>query len=114
MYDVSRALATSTPPGTRLAAFNSGMLGFYSERETVNLDGVVNRDALDAMQRHELASYVQAQGIAYLIDYDSYVSGIFGGFWEQTEGAGVPATNRDEISSTLGDPYTIYAIDGGP
>jgi hypothetical protein len=110
MYEVSRELALSTSPRTRLAAFNSGMLGFYSERDTVNLDGVVNRDALDAMRRHDLADYVRSQGIAYLIDYDSYVSGTFGGFWGQDEDVAVPASSHKEISSTRGDPYIIYSI----
>jgi hypothetical protein len=110
MRDVARGLARRTQPGTRVAGFNAGILGFYYERETLNLDGVVNADALAALRRHDLAGYVRAQQVAYVLDFDSSVRGTFGRFWGTDLDALLGVDARIAASGDDRDPYVIYAV----
>jgi hypothetical protein len=58
------------PEGSRVGAFNAGIYGHFSGLGVVNLDGVVNGDVLDAMQRKELLSYMRSLGITHLVDHE--------------------------------------------
>ena len=56
--------------GTVVGAMQTGGLAYYAPRiRIVNLDGVVNADALAALQEYELFEYMQRQGIEYFIDW---------------------------------------------
>jgi hypothetical protein len=58
-----------------LAAFNAGQLAFFSERRTVNLDGLVNdRRYLETILGNPdaLAGYLRESGVHYAVDYDFY------------------------------------------
>jgi hypothetical protein len=58
-----------------LAAFNAGQLAFFSDRQTVNLDGLVNDNEFF---RHVLnkpgsiVPYLRANNVRYVVDYDLY------------------------------------------
>lgn len=65
-----RYLKQHTEPGARIATFNAGVISYFSERSVVNIDGVVNRDALDAMQDHRLLAYLRSAGVDYAADRD--------------------------------------------
>lgn len=110
MRDVARSLARRTPPGTRVAGFNSGILGFYDERETLNLDGVVNADALSALRHRDLAGYLRGQQITYVLDFDSSVRGTFGRFWGSDIDALLRVDTRVEVPGDNREPYIIYAM----
>jgi len=59
------------PPGTVIGGSQTGALGYYAEALTVvNLDGVVNRDALDALRADRDIDYVRRCGIRYLVWQD--------------------------------------------
>lgn len=62
------SLATCVPPGARIGSFNAGLIAFESGLRVVNLDGVVNRPAFDALTRHRLSSYLDAEAIDWLCD----------------------------------------------
>ena len=49
------------PPGAVVGALNAGILSEFSGRTVVNLDGVINDDALDAMRRKRLAGDAELQ-----------------------------------------------------
>ena len=51
-----------------VGAIQSGMLGYFHDR-TINLDGKVNPQALEARKRHELDKYVLKTDIQYLVDW---------------------------------------------
>ncbi|MCZ2098365.1 MAG: hypothetical protein LC121_19270, partial [Anaerolineae bacterium] len=61
------------PAGTRLASMNSGVIGYYSGLDTVNMDGVVNPQAFAAIQSYRMLDYMQATGVDYLLDSDNAV-----------------------------------------
>lgn len=58
----------NTPPGARMAAFNTGMPAYFSSHPFVNLDGVVNRDAYYALRDCRTRDYVREQQIDYVVD----------------------------------------------
>jgi hypothetical protein len=63
-------LKRHTPPDARAAAFNSGIVGYFSERQVFNIDGVVNPDAFEAMQENRLLPYLRSRDVVYVADRD--------------------------------------------
>jgi hypothetical protein len=68
MYQAARWIAANLPPDARLGAQNSGIFQYYSERVVINLDGKLNHEIIPVLERRELASYLQAQDIDYIVD----------------------------------------------
>jgi dolichyl-phosphate-mannose-protein mannosyltransferase len=62
-------LDQNIPPGERAGAFQSGTLGYFSERRVVNLDGVVNGGALRAMRERRMSEYIRSERIGAVIDF---------------------------------------------
>ena len=64
------------PEGSTIGAFNSGIAGAWlSPKHTVvNLDGVINHSAVDALENFGLYDYLKEEGIDYLFDYQSSVA----------------------------------------
>jgi hypothetical protein len=56
--------------GATVGAWNAGVLAFYSGRDVVNLDGLVNDDVVPYVLSDALADYVDTRGIEYVVDYD--------------------------------------------
>lgn len=61
-------LTTNTSQDTRAAAFNAGILGYYSERTVVNLDGVVNEDAYRAARDCQTRDYLRKKSVDLVVD----------------------------------------------
>jgi hypothetical protein len=80
MYASARWLQDNTPENTIVGSMNSGIIGYYSQRPTINLDGVVNPQAFAASQEHRLMSYAIESDIEYLIDFDNAVLNEYGPF----------------------------------
>jgi hypothetical protein len=64
-------LRSNTDPADRVAAFNAGVVGYFSERVVINLDGVVNPDAYEALREHRLLDYLRAMDVTYVADRDA-------------------------------------------
>jgi len=75
-FQVVEWVEQNVEPQTWVGAIQTGTLGFFHDR-TVNLDGKVNPEALDARKRGEVPAYVAASEIRYLVDW----TGIAG--WER-------------------------------
>jgi hypothetical protein len=59
------------PPGTVIGCVQTGAIGYFSADKTViNLDGVVNKEAYDAIQNKDLINYIRSKKIEYFIDWD--------------------------------------------
>ncbi|MFA7361712.1 MAG: glycosyltransferase family 39 protein [Candidatus Kapaibacterium sp.] len=59
------------PSGTVIGCVQTGAIGYFSDDKTViNLDGVVNKEAYDAIQKEELMNYIRSKKIEYFIDWD--------------------------------------------
>lgn len=70
-YEMSQWLRANTPASSILAAFNAGTIGYFSERTTVNLDGLVNdRTLLEYnYQRRDLTAYLDRLCPDFIVDY---------------------------------------------
>ena len=66
--DLSAWLAARTLPSAQVGSFNAGLISFFSGRTTVNLDGVMNDNALEALRSGTLCDYIDAQRLDYLAD----------------------------------------------
>ncbi len=59
------------PAGTVIGCVQTGAIGYFSDDKTViNLDGVVNKEAYDAIQKKDLINYIKSKNIQYFIDWD--------------------------------------------
>ncbi len=63
-------LARNTPPATRVGSWSAGMLGYFSDRHVVNLDGLVNDVTYyrRVTVGHDLEGYLRDEGIAWIAD----------------------------------------------
>jgi len=68
LIEAARHLERNTAPDTVIGAWNAGILGYYSGRTVVNLDGVVNDDALEALRGQRLLAYVRDRDIDLIVD----------------------------------------------
>jgi hypothetical protein len=69
----ARWIATQAPAGAVVASFNSGLQAYYSGRPVVNLDGVVDWEAIRAGENRSLLGYAQRRGATHLLDYEAYL-----------------------------------------
>lgn len=69
--EVAQEVISAVPDGAVLSAMQSGALAFYAERgiRVVNLDGVVNRNALPAIRSNQLFNYLAAEGVTHYTDW---------------------------------------------
>lgn len=66
----ARYLKANTEPDARVASFNAGVVGYFSERVVINIDGVVNPDAFRALREHRLLEYLRSADVSYAADRD--------------------------------------------
>jgi len=68
-------ISKNSPAETIYAAWNTGQLGFFSNRTFINLDGVIN--SVDYYERVlqgpvSLMQYLFDNKVDYVVDYNSY------------------------------------------
>jgi hypothetical protein len=80
-YRLAQWLAQNTPTEARIGAWNSGIIGYFSRRTVVNLDGVVNNRLYTYVQvRHAtvrldgIVDYLRQEGVDYVTDYEDLLS----------------------------------------
>ncbi len=71
---------TGLKSGESVGAFNTGYYGYFAPRPgaVVNLDGVVNAEAIEAIKFGALSSYLAKEHITYLLDFKGDVDGFRG------------------------------------
>jgi hypothetical protein len=74
-YQAALWIADNAPPDTVFAAWNTGQLGYFSDRTFIKLDGVIN--SVDYYQRilrgaTPLADYLAENNVDYIVDYAIY------------------------------------------
>ena len=77
LYGVVQVLEKKTPKEAVIGCFQSGFLEYYSDRKVINLDGVVNQEALKAMKENRLGKYVARKGITYIADWPYVLKTLF-------------------------------------
>jgi hypothetical protein len=76
-YDAALWIAENSPPDTVFASWNTGQLGYFSNRTFINLDGVIN--SVDYYERVlqgsvPLKDYLFENHVDYIVDYSTYDS----------------------------------------
>jgi hypothetical protein len=74
-HDQVALVRANVPPGERVAAGQTGTLGFFRDR-VVNLDGKVNRDALAWQAR--MWDYLAQQNVVWFCDWQDYAERYLG------------------------------------
>lgn len=73
MFEGARWLREETPPVTRAGAFNGGIIGYFSDRTVLNLDGVVNENAYEALRDCEMTTYLRDERVEYVVDFQNAI-----------------------------------------
>jgi hypothetical protein len=94
MLEASQWLSSNTKENESTAAFNAGILSYYNSPKIVNLDGVVNHQAFDAIKRRALLDYAKTRGATYIIIDDRFDWDQFAPFM----GSGFPASLEEVMS----------------
>jgi 4-amino-4-deoxy-L-arabinose transferase-like glycosyltransferase len=68
MLEAARWLEVNTDSQARIGSLNAGIIGYFSDRTVINLDGVVNEEAYEARRDGRLLEYVLSKDICYLVD----------------------------------------------
>jgi len=71
-YELAQWVAQNVEPSARCAAWSAGVLGYYSERTVINLDGLVNGAdyyATVLKGRERLTDYLRNENVRFVIDY---------------------------------------------
>jgi hypothetical protein len=80
LYRAANWIRDNTPPDAIVGGWNCGIVGYHSGRTVVNLDGVINDDALEPLRRRELARYIDARHIRWLADADDQIVKFMSGY----------------------------------
>ena len=75
---IAAEISSRTDPNARMGSWNSGILGFLSERTTIDLDGVVNNRLYEYVRTRDVSffdlcgiwDYIKSTEIDYLTDYE--------------------------------------------
>lgn len=74
MLETSQWLQTNLEAGSKVAVFNSGIVGFFApDIRVINIDGLVNNSARDAMEERQLWAYVTREA-DYFADLELYLT----------------------------------------
>ena len=92
----------ATPPGAVLGSLQSGALSYYADTynvQVINLDGVVDPAAAQALTDHDLAGYAATRGVTYFADWPFNLDVLF-------------RTSHPDLTPT--DVTLIHATQQGP
>lgn len=79
-YAAALWVRENAKPDDTIASMNSGIIGYYGGHPTVNLDGVVNPDAFEAIQNDRLLDFMREAGVDIFVDVDYALEGEYGVF----------------------------------
>ena len=67
-YDIAKWVDANTRNADKIGVFQCGTIGYLSHRQIINLDGKVNREALDAIRADGLEGYLESEGVDVVLD----------------------------------------------
>ena len=94
---------------SKVASFNSGYYGYFANRpgSVVNIDGVVNSDALSALKEGHICAYLDSDSVSCIMDFQ----GDFGGYINLFDRHLLDGFTLDSVitnSHSLDDPIALY------
>jgi hypothetical protein len=70
-YDAAIWARANTPANSTFAMTDCGLFGYFSQRRTVNLDGVINGyQYQEVLRAGNLRRYLSACGVTHIVDYE--------------------------------------------
>jgi len=73
-YQAALWINANLPADAVVGSWNAGVVGYYSTRRVVNLDGLVNSfELLPYLREDRIADYIRSRGIRYLSDMESAI-----------------------------------------
>lgn len=54
----------------RYASWNAGIIGYFSQKDLINIDGLVNDEVLPFLTQRNLPAYIQKRRIDTIVDYE--------------------------------------------
>ena len=88
MLDAASWLRANLKQDEYASAFNAGIMGFFSGRRVVNLDGTINNSARNAIQEGRLFAMMRASSVHYLLDFSPIMLFTYSGYLGQGTGSG--------------------------
>ena len=82
MYKWTEWINNITDKSDVLASFNSGIITYYTERKTLNLDGLVNPYGLDFLKNRSVINYMKSKNVSYFIDGSFYNESVYRNYAE--------------------------------
>ena len=70
VYRAALWVRDNTPQDARIASFNSGIHGYFTDRFIMNSDGLINNAAFEAMRQNRLWNLFKENNIKYILDYE--------------------------------------------
>lgn len=67
LYQMGVYASVNVPENERITVIESGLVGYYSRRTVINLDGYVDNAAAEANMNHQTLEYIEKQGITYIV-----------------------------------------------
>jgi hypothetical protein len=106
----ARWIAVHTEPDDVVGSWTAGIYGYFSERRVVNLDGVVNWEAIHAYHARELYAYMQEQEIAWVVDFDEFVADFVRFYGADPADFMEPIVSFEEAQAPFGG-LVVYAVE---
>jgi hypothetical protein len=69
LYQAAGWINENLPEESIVGGFQTGILGYYLERDFYGLDGKINAAALTAMRERTMDKYIVAKGMDYILDW---------------------------------------------
>lgn len=73
LLDAALWIEENTPKETVVGAWNAGVLAYFSDRKVVNLDGVINDEAIEYNRRRAIDDYIAKRNIELVADVESQI-----------------------------------------
>jgi hypothetical protein len=106
MFAATEWASEHLPEGSVIGVFNAGIHGYFSRHTVVNLDGLVNNAAAEAIQKRALWNYVLNEArVTHVADFPLYFEYRFKPFF----GTSTPLDGFDEVYATGESGVHVYA-----
>ncbi len=72
-YDIAKWIDANTGKEDKIGVFQCGTIGYLCDRQVINLDGKVNREAFFALETGHINDYLNDEGIDIVIDHSKII-----------------------------------------
>lgn len=113
MYAMAAWMNANLPQGSVVGAFNAGVEGYFASVRVVNLDGLVNNAAYEALRTRTLYTYIRDAQLAYISDWPISLNYRYKSFLDTPDIFGALTVEHTEAGNTGGrfaGGLTLYHV----